>query len=338
MKLFARQGSVYNHASVKVYHGYGHTHNLVVYGHVFKSKAIIWHKFTNNIFYNALRLFRLFLVNPFPRAKIRLRWQDQVLPGQTEDDGFFKFEWKATHEVEAGWHHLNVDLIDEAGNVVKTADGKMFVPHSTQFAFISDIDDTIMISYSATIGRRLKELFIRNPRTRSMFPGVPEHYKLLSLAHTTNDVPNAFFYVSSSEWNLYDYLNEFFKFNNLPRGAFLLNQVKRWFELWKTGKTKHMGKLLRVVRILEAFPSQQFILLGDNTQSDPSIYASVAKKLPGKIFAIYIRNIVKKNEQPAKAILAEIAASGVHTCLFDHSADAIAHSRQIGLVTQAVKI
>src|SRR5215208_6715081 len=117
MKLFGRR-SVYKRASVKVYHGYGHTHNLVVYGHVFKSRATTWHKFTNNIFYNALRLFRLFLVNPFPRAAIRLRWQDQVVPGETEDDGFFKFEWKARQEIGAGWHHLNIDLIDKQGKII----------------------------------------------------------------------------------------------------------------------------------------------------------------------------------------------------------------------------
>jgi phosphatidate phosphatase APP1 len=332
-----RRGPVYTRASVKVYHGYGHTHNLVVYGHVFKRKAITWRKFTNNIFYNALRLFRLFMVNPFPRAHIRLRWEDQSLPGKSEDDGFFKFEWQATHEVDAGWHHLNIDLVDNNGRTVTSGQGKMFIPHSTQFAFISDIDDTIMISYSATIGRRLKELFVRNPRTRSVFPGVAEHYKALALAHTTRDVPNAFFYVSSSEWNLYDYLNEFFKFNRLPKGAFLLNQVKRWFELLKTGKTKHMGKLLRVMRILEAFPSQQFILLGDNTQRDPVIYTTIAKKLPGKIFAIYIRNIVKKNQEPTKKILAEAEKEGVFTCLFEHSQEAFEHSKKIGLITMPIK-
>ncbi len=183
-KLFHRQ-SLYKKASVKVYHGYGHAHNLVVYGHVFKRKAITQHKFTNNILYNIFHLLRLFFVQLFPRAKVRLHWQDQYLENSTEDDGFFKFEWKAEHEISAGWHYLAVDLIDETGKIITTGSGKMYVPHPTQYGFISDIDDTVMISYAATVGRRLKELFINNPRTRNMFPDVAKHYELLALAHTT---------------------------------------------------------------------------------------------------------------------------------------------------------
>ncbi|MEI9946624.1 MAG: App1 family protein [Chitinophagaceae bacterium] len=158
------------------------------------------------------------------------------------------------------------------------------------------------------------------------------HYSLLAAAHTTPEAPNPFFYVSSSEWNLYDYLHEFFKFNRLPEGAFLLNQVKRWFELWKTGKTKHHGKLLRIVRIVETFPKQQFILIGDNTQSDPAIYAALSEKYPDRIFAVYIRNIVRRNEVASRDILSTIEKRGIHTCLFRESAEAIAHSKKIGLI------
>lgn len=324
--------SVYKKASVKLYHGYGHTHNLVVYGHAFKSKAATGSKFTNNILYNIIQLLRLFFVKPFPCAKVRLHWQQQQIESIAEEDGFFKFEWQSAVNVSAGWHHLTVDLLNEAGEVVTTSAGKMFVPHITQYAFISDIDDTIMISHSATIGRRLRELFIKNPRTRNIFSEVGLHYKLLSLTHTEEATPNPFFYVSSSEWNLYDYLNEFFAFNGLPQGAFLLNQIKRWFELWKTGKTKHKGKLLRVMRILDAFPRQQFVLFGDNTQSDPAIYAGIAEKLPDKILAVYIRNVVSANEQNAQQILNALQNHNVHVCLFKHSNEAIEHSKRIGLI------
>jgi phosphatidate phosphatase APP1 len=113
---------------------------------------------------------------------------------------------------------------------------------------------------------------------------------------TEDDTPNPFFYVSSSEWNLYDDLVDFFRFNHLPEGSFLLNQVKRWYDLLKTGKTKHQGKLLRIVRIVEAFPQQRFILLGDNSQSDPYIYRSLAEKFGDRIVAVFIRSVVPKHD------------------------------------------
>jgi len=203
------------------------------------------------------------------------------------------------------------------------------VPHITQYGIISDIDDTIMVSHSATILKRLKVLFTRHPGTREVFKDIREHYQLLALAQTTADMPNPFFYVSSSEWNLYDYLRSVFKQNSMPEGTFLLNQIKRWFEIWKTGKTKHEGKLLRIVRILESFPNQQFILLGDNSQSDPAIYKTIAEKYAGRIFAVYIRNVYAGHSFKTEQALKQIAACGVHTLQFINSAEAIQHTREI---------
>lgn len=322
--------------AVKVYHGYGHTHDLIVYGHVFSTLPRKRTRYTNNIATNTLELLRLFFVKPLPGIRVRLFWYDQLLESKTEEDGFFKFEWKATHEVIAGWHPVKVESLNEDGSISAKGQGMVFIPHSTQYAFISDIDDTIMVSHSSTMGRRLRELFIKNPHTRSVFPDVAKHYELLAQSQTVPQAPNPFFYVSSSEWNLYDYLHDFFDYNRLPEGAFLLNQVKRWFELWKTGKTKHEGKLLRVLRILNTFPKQKFILFGDNTQSDPSIYSRLADKYANRIFAVYIRNVNPENEKTTHSILEKLETQGIHTCLFTNSNEAIQHSEKIGLIKAQV--
>lgn len=322
----------YQHTMVKVYHGFGHKHSLTVYGHVFENKFPNKRKYNNNILSNIIYLVRLFLIKPIAGAEVQLLWRNQLFKGITEKDGFYKFEWKSDDEVEAGWHMITVQMLDVAGHIVKTGEGKVFVPHVTQFGFISDIDDTVMISHSATVFKRLRVLFTKNPRSRKTFEDVVNHYKLLAMAHTNPQVPNPFFYVSSSEWNLYEELNEFFKHNDLPKGAFLLSQVKRWYQLFKTGKTKHEGKLLRVYRILNAFPRQQFILIGDNSQADPSIYKMICEKHPEKIFAVYIRNVVEKNVPSTKQLFRSIEAKGIFTCLFTNNEDAIQHSIKIGLI------
>ncbi len=320
--------------SVKVYHGYGHTHNLVVYGHVFRFKAKTTQKFSNRLFVNIVHLFKLFILKPYPFVKVRLLFNGQVINNTTEYDGFFKFEWKANEEVKAGWHGVQVEAIDEDGSVLASGLGKIFVPHITQYAFISDIDDTIMVSHSATIGRRLRELLIKNPRTRKTFKDAYMHYSLLANAHTDRGQPNPFFYVSSSEWNLYDYLVETFRFNKLPEGAFLLNQIKRWKDLITTGKTGHDGKLIRVMRILDAFPNQKFVFFGDNSQRDPSIYTAIAEKYPKNIAAVYIRNVRKEKELETSALLKRITNKQISTCLFETSEEAIQHSKSIGLIIE----
>jgi phosphatidate phosphatase APP1 len=322
-----------NSVSVKVYHGYGHTHNLVVYGHVFRFKAKTRQIYSNNLFVNIVHLLKLFVLKPYPFIRVRLQFYGQTVYGHTAYDGFFKFEWKADKNVAAGWHGVKVEALDKHDIVLAYNDGLIYVPHITQYAFISDIDDTIMISHSATIGRRLRELFIKNPRTRKTFADTHTHYTRLALSHTEAGQPNPFFYVSSSEWNLYDYLVETFRFNRLPEGAFLLNQIKRWKDLIKTGKTGHEGKLMRVMRILDAFPNQKFVFFGDNSQQDPTIYTTIAEKYPKNIEAIYIRNIRKEKEAEAKTMLDKVeAVQQIKTCLFNNSAEAMEHSRKIGLI------
>ena len=322
----------YQLAHVKVYHGYGHKNNLVVYGHVLAGKPVRQRKFTDHIFSNIIHLIKLFFVNPIPHVKVQLIWENQQIFTTTENDGFFKFEWQSHESVPAGWHQITVHLIDDKGLISTTGEGKLFVPHATQYGFISDIDDTVLVSHSATTGKKLRVLFTKNPRSRKTFSDVVRFYNLLALSHTNPETLNPFFYVSSSEWNLYDDLNEFFKFNELPKGAFLLNQIKKWYQLFRTGLTKHQGKLVRVKRIFDAFPKQQFVLLGDNSQKDPEIYVALANKYPNKVVAIYIRNIDDEKEKFTTNILETLDDKTIETCVFKHTDEAILHAKWMGLI------
>ncbi|MBA4851978.1 App1 family protein [Emticicia sp. BO119] len=325
-------GNKNSDAFVKVYHGYGHTHNLVVYGHVLTGKPARPDKFSDNILTNLVQLVKLFFVKPLANVRVNLQWGNQQLYSSTESDGFFKFEWQSDTEVTAGWHEITIHVVNEQNERIVSGQGKIFVPHSTQYGFISDIDDTVLVSHSADTGKKLRTMFTKNPRSRKTFADVVKFYQLLSLTHTSPDLLNPFFYVSSSEWNLYDYLNEFFKHNDLPKGAFLLNQIKKWYQLLKTGKTKHEGKLTRVIRILQAFPKQKFVLLGDNSQKDPEIYMTLANKYSEQIAAIYIRNISLEKEIATLEMLNTITNKNIHTCQFKHTDEAILHARGVGLL------
>jgi phosphatidate phosphatase APP1 len=327
-----------NSVSIKLYHGYGHSHNLVIYGNAFKFRAHATQNYSNSLFVNIGYLLKLFILKPYPFLQVRLSFYEQTITQVAEYDGFFKFEWNANQELATGWHELRVEALDADGSVLADCTGNVYVPNITQYAFISDVDDTIMVSHSATIFKRLRELFIKNPHTRKTFPGAQLHYSLLALSHTTADKPNPFFYVSSSEWNLYDYLVETFRYNKLPEGIFLLNQIKMWTNLLKTGKTGHSGKLLRVMRIIAAFPNQKFVFFGDNSQQDPNIYATIAEGHPEQVEAVYIRNIVPANAAKTKEILNGIQVHGIKTCLFVNSSEAITHSRSIGLIAPLEEI
>jgi phosphatidate phosphatase APP1 len=289
-------------------------------------------RYSNNMLVNALQLLRLFYVKPFPHTRLKLQWGNQQLRTEADGEGFFTFEWVSDFEVTAGWHPVTVESLDANSVVTGRGTGRLYVPHSTQYVFVSDIDDTVMVSHSATTFRRLWELLFRNPRTRRQFQHQSEFYQALAHAQTEAATPNPFFYVSSSEWNLYDYLAEFFTHNHLPEGIFLLSELKTIRELFRSGQTKHAGKQVRIERLLNVFPKQQFVLLGDNSQKDPHIYTSIANKFPQRILAIYIRQVRTENAFDTQQLLRGIQKQGVHTCLFKHSAEAKAHAEKVGLI------
>ncbi len=321
--------------TVKLYRGYGNANELAIHGSVLRRSALPRTKYRNYGLVNMLAVIRLFLVRPYPKATVRVRFGDQMADTQADDDGYFRVTLPLEQPLLPGWHTVKAELlsgVNTSETVLARGSSQVLVPHPTQIACISDIDDTFLVSHSATILKRLQVLLTENAHSRQPFDGVVAHYQLLAEANSGPDRTNAFFYVSSSEWNLYDYILEFSSKNGLPDGVYLLSQLKRFKDLLKTGKNKHMTKLTRIVRIIEAFPEQEFILLGDDSQEDPSIYASVVEHFPGQIRCVYIRQVHRKNQPKTRTTLERIEAAGVLCCYFAHSADARQHSVDNGLV------
>lgn len=310
-------------AFVKVYHGYGHSGKLVIYGHVFSKAPQNFTDFNNSVFSNIKQLSGLFRVKTIADAALEVEFRGEVYHTRSGYDGFFTLEWEPPGYLPPGLHLVTVRCPDNAGNILHSGEGKVYVPHLTQFGFISDIDDTVMKSYSASIFRRMYELLSRSPMHRKAFADTAKLYRQLEHMATDDDMPNPFFYVSSSEWNLYEYLKTFFRHNKLPEGVFLLNPIKTLRRILKTGKTGHEGKLTRIARVFHAFPKQRFILIGDNTQRDPFIYRAIAEKYPQQVHGVYIRNVRESREKGTRQVLDALQQKGIHVLLFKKAEEAI---------------
>lgn len=329
---FLRWIRLENTPVVKVYHGYGDEDMLLIYGHVFKRSPLPRQRYRKNFFSNTTSLLRLFMAKPYPHARLRMKWGQQVIEAETDKDGFFKMEWKSVEPLRVGWKEVYVELLDERYPALM-GEGKILIPPMHRYGFVSDIDDTFLVSHSANLRKRLHVLFTKNARTRRPFEGVVKHYQLLSESNASEQIPNPFFYVSSSEWNLYEYIKEFCRHNKMPEGIFLLNQLKQWNQLLKTGQGKHSGKFVRIVRLLKEFPSRQFILLGDDTQDDPVIYAALVEAFPQRIVCVYLRHVRKSRRPIVEHIIERIHKSNVEVCYFKNSSEAIEHSKKMGLIT-----
>lgn len=323
-----------HHPVIKVYNGYGSPEKIIVFGHVLKLSPMLRKTYRQNWIINIFSMLRLFMVEPYKCAKLSMEWGSILLHAQTEDDGFFKFEWSPVTPPNPGWHSITINLEEDRHRAQKIyGTGQVNIPFHSTYAFVSDIDDTFLISHSSRLRKRLYVLLTKNARSRKPFAGVVNHYQLLAATAQKENVTNPFFYVSSSEWNLFDFIIEFSRKNGLPKGVYLLSELKKFREVWRTGQNKHATKFMRIVRIVEAYPHLRFVLFGDDSQEDPNIYLALADHFGDKIFAVYIRSVHKNKYTGVQKVVDKMTAGGIHCCYFIHSREAIAHSKGIGLIS-----
>ncbi len=115
----------------------------------------------------------------------------------------------------------------------------------------------------------------------------------------------------------------------MPRGPLLLR------DLGLHSEAPLDFKATRITQILETYPALRFVLVGDSGERDPEIYLDVLRRHPGRVAAIYIREVDSRPERRAslEAIVAEVRSLGAEMLLLAHAQDALAHARAVGLAS-----
>ncbi|MFS8082388.1 MAG: App1 family protein [Ginsengibacter sp.] len=326
---------IHNHPSIKLYRGFGNHEKIIVLGHTLKRTPFSRKRYRQNWITNAFSVIRLFLIRPLPCTHFSIQFGNENFEAESESDGFFRLEIFPQKKPNSGWHKVTGTIFNsDKTHQPITGHSEIYIPYQTQNGFISDIDDTFLISHSGRLRKRLYALLTKNERTRKPFEGVVNHYQQLAASGRQKTDTNPFFYVSSSEWNLYDFVVSFAEMSHLPKGVFLLGQLKSLGSFWKSGQNNHKTKFFRIVRIIEAYEHLNFVLLGDDSQQDPYIYSAVASHFPGRIIAVYIRHVQKQRPPAVIEVIEKIKSLGIECCYFKHSAEALEHSKTIGLITE----
>ncbi|MCA9980902.1 MAG: DUF2183 domain-containing protein, partial [Anaerolineales bacterium] len=95
---------------------------------------------------------------------------------------------------------------------------------------------------------------------------------------------------------------------------------------------KHKKRYINT--LLRAYPHLPFILMGDSGQKDPEIYAQIVAENPGRILAVYIRDVSHdQRDAEVETLAAQIAAHGVPMCLVPDSLAVAEHALTLGLLT-----
>ncbi len=303
LKIFLKQKAGWlDIPKILPYKGYGNETDIFIEGMVIEDKGLAKPKDNQWFWQNILATLKRFSSDEIPGVKVRADFLGEKQIATTDEKGFFSFHFylpgKEKELLTKDWHTIHLSLLDqivENQPQVYTTGEVRIIPNKQAKIIVSDIDDTVMISHSTQTMRKLRLMLLKNALTRLPFSGVTNFYQSLSMGKTKQE-NNPFFYVSSSEWNLYDLLEDFFSYNKLPKGIFLLRKLNHSiYKFWKSGGGTHEHKYEKIKSLLTFYSEQEFILIGDSGQEDPALYSKLAFEFPGRIKAIYIRRIRSKS-------------------------------------------
>lgn len=341
LKSFLKKKSGWlGHPTILPYRGYGNEHEFYLRGRIIEDTGLAQPKETHSIWQNMIAMLKRYASNGISDMEVCADFAGVEKKYVTDEDGFFEInlplnqhkpdlnEWQRVHFSMHNTLKHQDETIEEMGEVLLSQ-------IENQFGVITDIDDTLLISHSTNFRKKLKLMLFKNAKTRMPFDGVTSFYKALQKGSTGNH-HNPFFYVSSSEWNLYDLLVDFCDHHGLPKGPFLLRDAKiELSKIWKAGTGNHNHKLEKIRHILQLHEEKEFILIGDSGQQDAEIYCQIARENPGLIKTIYIRDVRPSRHKAVLHIAESLAREGVEMLLVQDTEQAALHALKKGYITAA---
>nr|BFF19632.1 hypothetical protein GCM10025730_31530 [Promicromonospora thailandica] len=116
-------------------------------------------------------------------------------------------------------------------------------------------------------------------------PGMADLYRTVREAH-----PEApFFYLSTGAWNTAGTLRAFLAQHGYPAGPLLLTDWGPTLTGWFRSGPAHKDASLDL--LMSWFPHVRWLLVGDDGQHDPDIYDRAARRSPGRVRAVAIREL-----------------------------------------------
>ena len=319
------------------YLGFGNGKELFFLGRVLMDRGISISQLEDSRWRNFKNMYKRFMTWTISAARVEATFEGITKSATTDTEGYFEFRMELPQPIRGHhrWQKIQLELVDKVFKNQQTTVvySHVFVPsENVEYGVISDIDDTIVPTGATRLWEMLKTTFLSNAQTRVPFPGVAAFYQALSKGLVGHE-NNPFFYVSSSPWNLYDFLWELMNIHNLPQGPLMLRDIGLSREHFFAGShTKH--KLVQIERIFDIFPDIPFIMIGDSGQHDAEIYLQVIRDFPGRVKMVYIRDVDQTSHKKVLKIAGEIGKLGVEMMLVTDTIQASHHAVSKGWILE----
>ncbi|APF40585.1 App1 family protein [Neomicrococcus aestuarii] len=240
-----------------------------------------------NVVTDGVRGWRNFTSAPVPYAEVRVRVAGSEFYVDADRGGVVDIRIRA--KLPAGWH--TIELLADGG---EPSHAHVYVVDQEQtFGIVSDIDDTVVVTALPRPLLAAWNSFVLDEHARVPTPGMAVMLERL----VQHNVHAPVIYLSTGAWNVAQTLQRFLKRNLYPKGPLLLTDWGPTEGRWFRSGMQHKVNQLR--RLADEFPDVKWLLIGDDGQHDPEIYAEFARRYPDHVRAIVIRQLT-----PSEAVLA----------------------------------
>lgn len=258
----------------------------------------------------------------------------RTISAVSDDEGYLTVDVDLP-EVTTGWH--DVTWLPPSGAVP----GRLLVVDpDAPLGLVSDLDDTVIHTGLTRAWETVRTSLLVADEDRVPIAGGAELYQALLAGNPGADSSAAegpAFYVSTGAWNVHEMLLLFLARNGFPAGPIMLTD---WgpSARWLFRENSVAFKARTIASLITQHPRPVWVLVGDSGQHDPEAYAAVVRSCPGRVRAVYIRDVPPTSVLRANRVsqlAAEMAGLGVPMLLIRDSLEAAEHAHGLGLIDQS---
>ena len=227
----------------------------------------------------AVRGWRSFLTAPVAGAVVEVRLGTTVHRLVTDRGGYV--DQVITADLAPGWHLVEL----------RTQDGRTAVAPihvidpAVRSGIVSDIDDTVVVTRLPRPMVAAWNALVRHEGAREAVPGMADLYeRLLADEHGLPVL-----YLSTGAWDAAPAVGRFLRRHGFPAGTLLMTDWGPTNTGWFRSGPRH--KVAQLNRLFTEFPDIRWVLVGDDGQHDPEIYAGAARRFPDHVRAIVLRQL-----------------------------------------------
>ncbi|SHJ83644.1 Phosphatidate phosphatase APP1 [Tessaracoccus bendigoensis DSM 12906] len=230
-------------------------------------------------------------------ARLWVVIDDTRIPVQADRGGYIDVRVR-NPGLQPGWH--NVRLEGDGGSSALAP--VQVIGDDTTFGIVSDIDDTIITTLLPRPMLAAWNSFVLTEQARQAVPGMARLYQQLLTAHPGAPIV----FVSTGSWNTYPMIQRFMTRHGIPRGAILFTDWGPTQTSWFRSGVDHKRRCLR--ELARDLPHISWLLVGDDGQHDPDLYAEFASLQPGHVRARAIRQLTPGEHTLAHGLPMEVAS------------------------------